>query len=38
MKESISIKNFGPLRDINIDEIKPMTVDRIRRCVRYKWK
>ena len=26
MKESISIKNFGPLRDINIDEIKPMTV------------
>lgn len=26
MKESISIKSFGPLKSINIDEIKPMTV------------
>ena len=26
MKESIHIKNFGPLKDIDIEEIKPMTV------------
>lgn len=26
MKESIVIKNFGPLKDINIQEIKPFTV------------
>lgn len=26
MKESIRIKNFGPLKDITIDEIKPLTV------------
>ena len=26
MKESIHIKNFGPLRDVRIDDIKPLTV------------
>ena len=26
MKESIYIKNFGPLRDVRIDDIKPLTV------------
>jgi len=26
MKESIIIKNFGPLRDVEIDDIKPLTV------------
>ena len=26
MTESIHIKNFGPLRDVKIDDIKPLTV------------
>lgn len=26
MRESISIKNFGPLKNISIDDIKPLTV------------
>ena len=26
MKESITIKNLGPLRDISIDELRPLTV------------
>ena len=26
MKESIHIQNFGPLRDVRIDDIKPLTV------------
>ena len=26
MKESIVIKNLGPLKDISIEEIKPFTV------------
>ena len=26
MKESIKIKNLGPLRNIEIDNIKPLTV------------
>lgn len=26
MKESIIIKNFGPLKEVEIDDIKPLTV------------
>jgi len=26
MKESITIKNFGPIKDITIEEVKPLTV------------
>ena len=26
MKESITVRNFGPLKDVRIEDIKPLTV------------